>query len=212
MSRLFPVYIYPARRILFTIVIIASESFVIGMLSHYICVLGKSQTESIIKQNELNSMICEDLKYFPIPAEYISEVSFEDSFGAYRNNGGHEGCDIMDNENERGRIPVISGTDGIITNIGWLYLGGYRIGITSDNGVYYYYAHLDSYALGLQAGDKVIAGQLLGFMGDSGEGEEGTRGMFPVHLHFGIYTGMSEGNEQAVDSYPFLLNVISESR
>ncbi len=62
-------------------------------------------------------------------------------------------------------------TDGVITNLGWLEQGGYRIGITGNSGTYYYYAHLDSYTE-IQKGDKVKAGELLGYMGDSGYGPE----------------------------------------
>lgn len=39
----------------------------------------------------------------------------------------------------------------------------------------------------IKEGDQVQAGEMLGFMGDSGYGEEGTTGQFPVHLHLGIY-------------------------
>ena len=38
------------------------------------------------------------------------------------------------------------------------------------------------------------AGDFLGFMGDSGYGQEGTKGKFPVHLHIGIYL-YDEGKE-----------------
>lgn len=49
-----------------------------------------------------------------------------------------------------------------------------------------------------------MAGQLLGFAGDSGYSNiEGTVGNFPVHLHVGIYYDV-EGQETAVDPYPFL--------
>ena len=135
--------------------------------------------------------------YFPVGKDICGgeTVSFEDSFGEARTFGGdrqHEGCDIMASNNKAGYFPVFSVSDGTIENIGWLTLGGYRIGIRSSGGIYYYYDHLDSYAKGLSEGSQVQAGQLLGFMGDSGYGEEGTKGQFPVHLHFGIYTGKAE--------------------
>ncbi len=44
---------------------------------------------------------------------------------------GHEGIDIMALKNQRGLYPVLSMTDGVITNLGWLEQGGYRIGITA---------------------------------------------------------------------------------
>ena len=114
-----------------------------------------------------------DIRYFPIPvskADTSLGVSYVDSWMGERNykgKGVHEGTDIMADRNERGIYPVVSISDGTITNLGWLEKGGYRIGITSPSGVYFYYAHLDSYA-DIKEGDRVIAGELLGFMGDSG--------------------------------------------
>lgn len=164
----------------------------------------KLQTENSMDRTRI-ALIKDDIKCFPIPVAYRGEVHYEDSYGAARIQGGHEGCDIMDVRNVPGRIPVVSVCDGELTNIGWLYLGGYRIGITSDNGIYYYYAHLDSYAAGMTQGRRVLAGELIGFMGDTGEGEEGTSGKFPVHLHFGIYVKGTDGREESVNSYPFLI-------
>ena len=102
---------------------------------------------------------------------------------------------------------MISATDGVITNAGWIYLGGYRVGITAESGIYYYYAHLASYANGIVAGKEIHAGQLIGFMGNTGEGEEGTLGKFPVHLHFGIYVTTKNETEYTVDPYTYLLKL-----
>ena len=44
----------------------------------------------------------------------------------------------------------------------------------------------------MKQGKTVKAGELLGYMGDSGYGKEGTVGKFPVHLHFGIYFTMGD--------------------
>ena len=150
----------------------------------------KFETKNDIDRKKI-ALITEDIKCFPVPAAYRGEISYEDSYGAERIQGGHEGCDIMDIQNVPGRIPVVSVCNGVLTNIGWLYLGGYRIGITSDAGIYYYYAHLDSYAAGIKQRQRILAGELIGFMGDTGEGEEGTSGKFPVHLHFGIYLNIT---------------------
>lgn len=106
-------------------------------------------------------------------------------------------------ENKRGLYPVVSVSDGTVKNKGWLEKGGWRIGIISDSGTYYYYAHLDSYT-NLKIGDYVRAGELLGYMGDSGYGAEGTVGQFPVHLHFGIYF-YENGKEISVNPYEVLL-------
>lgn len=116
--------------------------------------------------------------------------SYVDSFGLPRNYGGerqHMGIDIMDDSNARAYFPIISVSNGIVENIGWNDKGGYRIGIRSDGGYYYYYAHLAFYSPDMETGKYVVAGELLGFMGDTGYSDvEGTTGNFPVHLHFGI--------------------------
>lgn len=152
-----------------------------------------------------------EVSYFPIPASTVDkslDISFVDTWMSertYQGKRGHEGTDIMASENMRGLYPVVSVSDGTVTNIGWLEKGGYRIGITSHSGTYYYYAHLDSYA-NLKKGDKVVAGELLGFMGDSGYGPEGTTGQFAVHLHFGIYY-YEDGKEISVNPYYVLLSL-----
>lgn len=151
------------------------------------------------------TQVQQDIKYFPIPAstkEKSLTVSYVDSWMGERNykgKSGHEGTDIMASKQERGLYPVISMTDGVITNLGWLEKGGYRIGVTSPSGAYFYYAHLESYA-DIKEGDQIKAGTLLGFMGDSGYGKEGTTGQFDVHLHLGIYS-FDTGAEVSVNPY-----------
>ena len=115
----------------------------------------------------------------------------------------------MPSVNERGVLPVVSMTDGVVESKGWLELGGYRLGIRAPHGGYFYYAHLDSYA-DLEEGDTVQAGDLLGYMGDTGYSKiEGTTGNFPVHLHMGIY--VDAGNEEvSVNPYPALRYVEDE--
>jgi murein DD-endopeptidase MepM/ murein hydrolase activator NlpD len=56
----------------------------------------------------------------------------------------------------------------------------------------------------LKIGDTINAGQILGYMGDSGYGKEGTKGMFDVHLHFGIYVETPFG-ELSVNPYCILV-------
>ena len=144
----------------------------------------------------------------------ISDEKFRAEFSwmAERNYGGkrgHEGTDIMAEKNKRGLYPVVSITDGVISNLGWLDKGGYRIGITTGDGTYYYYAHLDSYA-NIKEGSPVKAGELLGYMGDSGYGKEGTTGKFDVHLHMGIYF-YKDGEEISVNPY-YLLKYLENNK
>lgn len=143
--------------------------------------------------------IWNDLKCFPLEkgvSSYENSWMYERTYGGKR---GHEGCDLMTKEDEAGKYPVYSMTDGIVSNMGWLEKGGYRIGITSSSGGYFYYAHLESY-VDIKEGDKVKAGQILGYAGDTGYGPEKTTGKFPVHLHLGIYI-YSEEKEISVNPY-----------
>jgi murein DD-endopeptidase MepM/ murein hydrolase activator NlpD len=139
-------------------------------------------------------------KAFPILSG--SEYVYENGYGAPRSFGGernHEGIDIMA---EIG-VPVLSVCDGVIERKGWLELGGNRLGIRGDDNIYYYYAHLSRYEGNLKEGDKVKRGQLIGYVGDTGYGPEGTTGEFAPHLHFGMYYGKDE-KLKAFNPYPFL--------
>ena len=157
------------------------------------------------KYDKICKEIWNDLKYFPVPRSSENKnltVSYVDSWQAKRTYGGergHEGTDIMAKENVAGVYPVVSITDGVVSEKGWLEKGGYRVGITGKSGGYFYYAHLDSYS-DIKIGQKIKAGEVLGYMGDTGYGKEGTRGKFPVHLHVGIYF-YDKGKEISVNPY-----------
>lgn len=145
-----------------------------------------------LEKNTYNGLLA-DIKYFPVPRsnkrkEWVNYVNSWNYARTYKGNRTHEGTDVMGNINKDGIYPVVSVSDGYVSNIGWLELGGWRIGITSPSGIYYYYAHLDSYAKEYKEGDVIRAGDIIGYMGSTGYSKvEGTKNKFPVHLHFGIY-------------------------
>ena len=113
-----------------------------------------------------------------------------DDFGARRTFGyerKHLGHDMMGSLG----TPVVAVEGGVVEALGWNRYGGWRVGIRSfDSKRYYYYAHLQKdnpYAPGLEVGDMVQAGDLLGFMGCTGySDEENVNNIEIVHLHFGI--------------------------
>lgn len=139
------------------------------------------------------------LKAFsPIAAGYA--YSHSDDFGASRSFGykrKHLGHDMMGSLG----TPVVAVEGGVVEAMGWNRYGGWRIGIRSfDSRRYYYYAHLQKdhpYAEGLEVGDQVQAGDLLGFMGRTGySDEENTNNIEVVHLHFGIQLIFDESQKE----------------
>ncbi|GAW90839.1 M23 family metallopeptidase [Calderihabitans maritimus] len=129
--------------------------------------------------------------YFPVGKH---KVYFMDTWGAERDGGKrrHQGTDIFAPPG----TPLYAVTDGIIERKGWNRLGGWRIGLRGEDGIYYYYAHLQSYAPGIQQGDKIEKGTVLGYVGHTGNAE-GT----PDHLHFGMETPL----KRWINPYPFLV-------
>lgn len=167
---------------------------------------------------EVYYSLCSELKNFPLAIDKDKKMSetlpYENSWAEKRTYGGdrkHEGTDIFAANNKRGYYPVLSVCDGTVENIGWLNLGGYRVGIRGSDGAYYYYAHLAGYAEGIKKGKQVKAGEVLGTMGDTGYSEvEGTTGNFDVHLHFGIY--VNKGKEEISYNPYYLLRALEQSR
>lgn len=181
------------------------------VLQDDISFVKKYRSEDFAKIKQYIFAVWNDLQYFPVgsvQSDANATVTFENSWMQSRTFGGergHEGCDIMASVNERGIYPIYSMTDGVVENIGWLRLGGYRIGIRSDTGAYFYYAHMAEYAKEFEIGERVKAGSFLGFMGDTGYSDvPGTTGNFDVHLHMGIYLNDENGAEFSINSYPVL--------
>ena len=141
------------------------------------------------------------------PVGDMTKVAYEDTYLDERAYGGdrdHYGTDLIALDNRPGNLKIQSMTYGTITRLGWNELGGWRVGVTSPSGIYYYYAHLESYAKNLYEGMTVVPGTLLGYMGDSGYGPEGTTGKFVTHLHLGIQVYPESGDAGWINPYTFL--------
>lgn len=182
-------------------------NFYPGQLSGESEVYKKYKKEEFYRLCSMYEAIWEDVKYFPLPENresFHKQFFYENTFGEERTYGGkriHEGTDIFGEKNLAGYYPVLSMTDGMVENVGWLPLGGYRIGVRAPEGAYFYYAHLSEYEKNFSVGDRVKAGEILGYMGNSGYGEAGTTGKFPVHLHLGIYIKTPHYKELSVNPY-----------
>lgn len=123
---------------------------------------------------------------FPVSggASYTNDWGGARSGEATGGTGRHQGTDMFA---ARG-TPVVAVTDGKITKMGPSKIGGNRIWL---NGTFYY-AHLDGFAKGLKTGMTVKAGQVIGYVGDTGDAK-GT----PTHLHFGYSPDGSQGGSYA---------------
>ena len=160
-----------------------------GLLGHY----------SIEKNGQTISAY--GLKAFsPIAAGY--GYSHSADFGNSRSYGfarKHLGNDIMGSLG----TPIVAVEGGVIEAMGWNQYGGWRIGIRSfDSKRYYYYAHLQKdrpFAPGLQEGDIVQAGDLIGFMGRTGYStKENVNNITAVHLHFGMQLIFDESQKECL--------------
>ena len=108
--------------------------------------------------------------------------------------------------------PIICVESGYVEALGWNQYGGWRIGIRSLDGKrYYYYAHLRQnypYAEGLEEGDLVTAGDVIGYMGHTGYSTtENVNNIEVTHLHWGLQLifdeSQKEGNGEIwIDVYP----------
>jgi hypothetical protein len=128
-------------------------------------------------------------------------VSFGDSFGAPRPNipgGWHHGEDIFAPLG----APVLAVADGTLHTIGFTKIGGYRIWLRDRAGNQFYYAHLSAYSPLAVEGGSVNAGDVIGFVGDTGDAEGGS-----PHLHFEIHPASMAGlgYDGVVAPYPILL-------
>lgn len=141
------------------------------------------------------------LKAFsPIAAGY--GYSHSDDFGNRRSFGfsrKHLGHDMMGSLG----TPIVAVEGGVVEAMGWNRYGGWRIGIRSfDSRRYYYYAHLQKdhpFAEGLEVGDHVCAGDLIGFMGRTGySDQENINNIETVHLHFGMQLIFDESQKECL--------------
>jgi peptidoglycan LD-endopeptidase LytH len=127
-----------------------------------------------------------------MPVRGIMPHQLQPNFGAARDGGSrlHEGLDIMAPEGRE----VIAVTSGKIDTKKWNNLGGNTLWLAGDDGMIYYYAHLHSYRDGIDEGVKVRGGELLGFVGKTGNAST-------PHLHFEIH---QTKKSPAIDPYTVL--------
>jgi murein DD-endopeptidase MepM/ murein hydrolase activator NlpD len=148
---------------------------------------------------------------FPFPTELTPELDggpyvfpvfgdagYGNTFGAIRHDVSyHHGNDIF---GELGQ-PLVAVADGTVFSVGWNKIGGNRLWLRDRQGNNFYYAHLSAFSTLIFNGARVKAGQVVGFMGTTGDAE----GTSP-HLHFEVHpvSLLYLGYDGAVDPTPFL--------
>jgi hypothetical protein len=142
---------------------------------------------------------------YPLAFPVDGPHSFTDDFGAPRSEGRlHQGNDIFADK----MTPVVAAADGTILRVSYGERAGRYVVLKHEDGWLSYYVHLnndtpgtddglyDEWPAGIAKGAAVQAGDLLGYVGDSGNAED-----TPAHLHFELHTPLGE----PVNPYPHLL-------
>ena len=125
---------------------------------------------------------------FPVAEPF----NFVSTFGAPRSGGRlHQGNDIFAPYG----TPLYAAERGVVGQMGTNSLGGIKLWITGESSTSYYYAHLSAFALNVNDGTLVEAGDIVGFVGNTGNAIT-----TPPHLHFEIHPG----GGPAIDPYPIL--------
>ena len=119
--------------------------------------------------------------------------AFTDTYGAPRSGGRkHEGVDILVGSG----TPIYAVLNGTISKKQLTFagsLGGNALWLTAADGAYFYYAHLSEFAPGIEVGSVVTAGQLIGYVGATGNAGG-------PHLHFEVHPN----GGAAINPYPIV--------
>jgi len=135
-----------------------------------------------------------------VPVHGVRHRDLRDTYNAPRGGGrAHLALDIIARKGTR----VVAADDGFILRIVRNDLGGKTLYLTDENRRFvYYYAHLDEWKYGLEEGQRVRRGQLIGTVGTTGNAPADT-----PHLHFQLMR-MSPGrqywNGEPVNPIPYL--------
>jgi murein DD-endopeptidase MepM/ murein hydrolase activator NlpD len=141
------------------------------------------------------------------PIRGVTLASLRNMFQEVHNGHPHEAIDILEPRGTRVRAVV----SGIVRKLFLSKPGGNTIYEFDEMGVYcYYYAHLDGYAEGLREGMRVERGDIIGFVGSTGNADPRT-----PHLHFAIFELGPERRwwrGKAIDPYPGLVAAVKRAK
>ena len=141
------------------------------------------------------------------PIRGLTLASLRDTFEEARNGHPHEAIDILE---PRG-TPVLAVVSGTVRKLFLSKPGGNTIYEFDESGIYcYYYAHLDGYAKELREGMRVERGDVIGFVGSTGDADPRT-----PHLHLAIFDLGPERlwwKGKAVNPYPGLVTAVKRAK
>lgn len=134
------------------------------------------ETESTVSDADLNYLASRSLL---IPVAGVTANQLRDSFNQARSGArSHRALDIMAPQG----TPVPATSDGVVLKLYQSVNGGITLyQIDSSNRYAFYYAHLMRYADGVAEGKRLMRGDTLGYVGDTGNAGPGN-----FHLHFAI--------------------------
>jgi len=137
-------------------------------------------------------------RHYVFPVAGTSE--YIDTYGAFRGDvpgNWHHGDDIFATLG----TPVVAVANGTINRVGWEKLGGWRLWVRDDAGDEFYYAHLSGYAPTDLHSNRVRAGEVIGFIGNTGDAFTTA-----PHLHFEVHPRqlLRLGYNGAVDPTTYL--------
>jgi murein DD-endopeptidase MepM/ murein hydrolase activator NlpD len=144
---------------------------------------------------DVHPQLTENGYVFPV----YGPATFSDDFRAGRaSTGWHHGNDIFAPTG----APVLAVADGTLFLVGWNMLGGNRLWLRDMQGNEFYYAHLSAFSPLAAEGRHVEAGDVIGFVGNSGEAIT-----TPPHLHFEIHPVelLWMGYDGVINPYSYLL-------
>ena len=153
-------------------------------------------TGSVATSNATESLRSRDLE---IPVQGVDADDLRDTFADGRGSRVHEAIDIMAPR----RTPVRAADDGRVEKLFTSKAGGLTIYQFDPSGTFcYYYAHLDSYAEGVREGIQVRRGDVIGYVGATGNASPNA-----PHLHFAIFRLTPERQwwkGEPINPYPIL--------
>jgi len=156
-----------------------------------------ADTASKVTDSDLDYLSAKNLL---IPVAGVMPSQLHDTFNEARSEGRqHQALDIAAPQG----TPVLAAADGVSIKLFQSDKGGITMYELDPSGRYvYYYAHLMRYADGIEEGKQLSRGEVIGYVGDTGNAGAGN-----YHLHFAISKLTSPrqwSGGQAIDPYPFL--------